>query len=203
MVPTAGAASGGADGEPEQYLPLPLQVNKAHQSPAPMSNPLSSSTTSLLSDQRKGTSSSVDLRPGRSGTVPSLTVSSTGETSDSPVMESFEQGSSSSSSGHLRTAASGSKGGSVDLGSGGFGALDEELVEDPGHPHDHSRYPNPPDSAFGSGPSDSSRFGHRPRESFDEAGWEGHNGSVGAFEGEEGEAGPGPSSIRAISAAAH
>ena len=41
---------------------------------------------------------------------------------------------------------------------------------------------------------------HRPRESFDDAGWEGMDGSVGgAMVGEEGQAGPGPSTIRAIS----
>lgn len=38
-VPTAGARAGNPDGSEAQYLPLPLQVNKAHLSPAPTPQP--------------------------------------------------------------------------------------------------------------------------------------------------------------------
>jgi hypothetical protein len=197
MVPSAGALSGGANGELAQHLNVPLPINKTNQSPLPINNMLSSSQMSLLGESRHGTSSSVELRGVK---VEALAVST--QRHDT---ETFDQGPESSGLGHLRAgAATKGESGSVDLGSRGLNAMtDEEL---------HNPYIDQPDSAFGgrsdpsgAGPSGGSGSGHRPRESFDQAGvaaWEGADGSVSAFEGNEGEAGPGPNTIRSISAAA-
>lgn len=189
MVPSAGAMSGGADGRAEQYLPLPLQANKLHMSPQPTSNSMNTgSSTSLLGDG--GTSSGVQYR----GTIPALTISTTG-------VETFDQGLGGSPNNSAALMAAG-VGGSVDLSS--FRRTsngDDEFGYEP-DPATATRSTFGLEDQMQRQNSVGSGGGHRPRESFDEAAWEGMDGNAGAFEGAEGQAGPGPSSIKALSNAA-
>lgn len=169
MVPSAGAISGGADGSSEQNLPLPLQANKAHLSPVP-TGLASDSSTALLGEAYTSATS----RNTR-GLAPTLTISAPSG------VETFDQGDA-----HSPPARGMVAGGSVDLGS--FRRVSDDDYE--------------PETATQKnfGMDDSQQYsagggGHRPRESFDEAAWEGMDGSTGAFEGEEGQAGPGPRTI--------
>lgn len=182
MVPSAGAVSGTADGRQEQYLPLPLQANKQHMSPQPTQNMYAESSTSLL-----GSSTAVNTRG-----IPSLLISTSG-------VESFDQGGSNAGAasglagGH---AAVGSAGGSVDLSSFRRTGDGDEFVYEP-ETATRSNF------ALADGNGSNIGVGHRPRESFDEAAWEGMDGSPGGtFESEEGQPGPGPSTIRALNASA-
>lgn len=188
MVPSAGAVSGTADGRTEQYLPLPLQANKQHMSPQPTQSMMygNGSSTSLLGDG--GTSSSVNVR----GQIPSLTIST------SSGVETFDQGqrmAGSTSPSALSASRGMVAGGSVDLSSFRPSDGDDEFGYEP-EPATATR------SQFTITDDHHHPSGHRPRESFDEAAWEGMDGNAGAFEGDEGQAGPGPSTIRALNATA-
>ncbi|KAF8321554.1 hypothetical protein DL93DRAFT_2072264 [Clavulina sp. PMI_390] len=190
MVPGAGSVSGTADGRPEQFLPLPLNANKPNMSPAPTPNPTQmniGSSTSLLGGQ-DSSSSSVNLRG-----IPSLRVSTSGvEHFDQTMLADPNATPTGLRSGYAVSPAV-AGGGSVDLGS--FRSVpgsDAEFFE-----------PSSAQPAQRQNSTGSSGAQHKPRESFDEAAWEGMDGSPGGtFEGDEGQAGPGPNTIKALHAVA-
>lgn len=196
MVPSAGATYGMPDGTPEQYLPLPLQANKVNASPATPNMNVGSSS-SLLGGEGSlsgGSSTAVNTR----GVIPSLRVS----TLDGG-METFDQGYPSPTGGPGGHGGDGTAAGSsVDLGS--FRRTGKEDDEFEPETATRSQF-HVMDSGPGLGRAASSggvSYGaHKPRESFDEAAWEGMDGTPSGHS-EVGQAGPGPSTIRALSAAA-
>lgn len=198
MVPSAGAISGTADGRQEQYLPLPLQVNIAHMSPTANMNVGSSS--SLLGEESssaEASSTAVNTR----GVIPSLKVSNL-----TSGVEAFDQGIFTSPGGR-RGSGGMAAGASVDLGSFRRTGESDDEYEPETATRSHFGFVDSTatsSDALGLGRTGSPGAGghaHRPRESFDEAGWEGMDGKPSG-ESEVGQAGPGPSTIRALSAAA-
>jgi hypothetical protein len=198
MVPSAGAISGTPDGRQEQYLPLPLHVNKAHMSPATNMN-VGSSSSLLEGDTSSAEASSTAVNTR--GMIPLLKVSKL-----AGGVETFDQGN------FMSAGRRGSTGGmvagaSVDLGS--FRRTGENDDEYEPETATRSRFSFMDSTSTSSGAPGLERVGspgtgghgRRPRESFDEAGWEGMDGTPSG-ESEVGQAGPGPSTIRALSATA-
>ena len=191
QVPSAGAVYGTPDGRQEQYLPLPLQVNKAHMSPLTTNMNAGSSSSLLGGGSSSGGSSTAVNR----GVTPSLT-------SDAG-MEMFDQGDSAIAEGSGRHGAGGIVAvASVDLGSFRRSGDEDDEYEPGTATRSHFGLMESTSSAPGPGRAGHPGSGaHKPRESFDEAAWEGMDGTPSG-DSEEGQAGPGPSTIRALSATA-